>query len=186
MIYIVLLISLFIQIVSLQTCSNLERGIDRPGQWYVHLLSTTSAGACCALCDSETQCKSWTFFSAPSILAAGCYLKAFVPPINGSSNCGQTCASGVKDSTLVLQGPCAFPGGAYELAVDRPGATYVHLTSIRTHPKCCAMCQMEGNKCQSWTFVRDGAPNRAGGCFLKTQVAPISNTPCVPCTSGKK
>ncbi|CAF3532966.1 unnamed protein product [Rotaria sp. Silwood1] len=42
---------------------------------------------------------------------------------------------------------------------------------------------MEGDKCRAWTFIRNGAPGKESGCFLKDKVPPISNVPCVACTS---
>ncbi len=87
---------------------------------------------------------------------------------------------------MILSGRCAYPGGIFELAADRPGSNYARLLSIQSHPYCCAMCQMEGDKCQAWTFVREGAPGRESGCFLKNQIPAMSGIPCVPCTSGTK
>jgi len=188
-IYIIFLISLSIKIVYTQTsCSNFDYGIDRSGPWYAHILTTPSIEACCALCNAEgTKCQSWVFVLAgTTTLSSGCYLKQNIPSVNETSTCGQYCISGFKQSSLIINGRCAYPGGIFELAVDRPGSTYARLLSIENHPSCCAMCQMEGNKCQAWTFIRSGAPGKESGCFLKSQIPSISNIPCVPCTSGTK
>ena len=174
--------------VSTQTpCSNFETGIDRPGPWYAHIQTSASIDACCALCNAEgTRCQSWIFVRPGIALSAGCYLRENVPSINPSSTCGQFCTSGFKSTALIANGRCAFPGGVFELGVDRPGNTYVRLTSIANHPACCALCQLEGEKCRAWTFIRQGAPGKESGCSLKNQVSTISTSPCVACTSGTK
>lgn len=186
--YIIFIISLSIKIVYTQTCSNFDIGIDRPGPWYAHILTTPTPELCCALCNAEgTRCQSWVFvrIGAPTY-SPGCYLKQNIPSVNEVSTCGQFCISGFKQTSLILSGRCAYPGGIFELAADRPGSNYVRLVSIQSHPNCCAMCQMEGEKCRAWTFVRSGAPGRESGCFLKNQIPAMSGTPCVPCTSGTK
>ena len=185
--YIILIVYLSIKTVYLQTCSNFEYGIDRPGPWYAHIQTSPSIEACCALCSNEgTRCQSWVFIRAGTTLSAGCYLKANIPSINEASTCGQYCASGIKQASLINSGRCAYPGGAFELAVDRPGNTYFRLTNIQDYPACCAMCQLEGNKCRAWTFVRYGATRNDTGCSLKTQIPAINSAPCVACTSGTK
>lgn len=188
-IFIVFIISFLIKIISTQTsCSNFENGIDRSGQWYAHVQTSPSIDACCALCNAEsTKCQSWLFVrTGATTLSPGCYLRQNIPSINETSTCGQYCTSGFKQASLIINGRCAYPGGIFELGVDRPGFNYTRLLNIQNHPACCAMCQMEGSKCQAWTFIRNGAPGRESGCFLKNQIPPISNTPCVACTSGTK
>jgi hypothetical protein len=186
-IYIILIICLSIKIVFSQTCSSFENGIDRPGPWYAHIQTTPSVEVCCSLCNSEgTRCQSWIFVRPGTTTAPGCYLKQNIPAINEASTCGQYCTSGFKQASLVTSGRCAYPGGIFELGVDRPGSTYARLTSIQSHPACCAMCQMEGDKCRAWTFIRNGAAGKDSGCALKNQIPPVSNTPCVACTSGTK
>jgi hypothetical protein len=187
--YIIFIISLSIKIAFTQTsCSIYDIGIDRPGVWYAHILTTPTPEACCSLCNTEgTRCQSWVFVRiGTSAYTPGCYLKQNIPSVNEASTCGQFCISGFKQASLILSGRCAYPGGVFELAADRPGSDYARLTSIQSHPHCCAMCQMEGDKCRAWTFVRTGAPGRESGCFLKNQASAISGIPCVPCTSGTK
>ena len=181
------MISFSIRIVRLQTCPNFEDGIDRPGPWYAHIQTIMSVDGCCALCNAEgTKCQSWVFVHPGAITAPGCYLKQNIPSINEDSACGKYCTSGFKQASLIPSGRCAYPGGIFELAVDRPGYTYARLLNIQNHPACCAMCQMEGDKCRAWTFIRNGAPLKENGCLLKNQIPPISNLPCVACTSGTK
>jgi hypothetical protein len=187
--YIIFIISLSIKLVYLQTsCSNFDIGVDRSGPWYAHILTSSSSESCCAVCNAEgTRCQSWVFVRiGATTFAPGCYLKQNIPSVNESSTCGQYCTSGFKQTSLIITGRCAYPGGIFELAVDRPGSNYARLLSIQSHPACCAMCQMEGEKCRAWTFVRNGAPGRESGCFLKNQIPAMSGTPCVPCTSGTK
>lgn len=183
-----MVICLSIKIVYSQTsCADFEDGIERSGLWYAHIQTTPSVDACCALCTAEgIRCQSWVFVRIGSAITPGCYLKQNIPSINTTSTCGPFCTSGIKQSSLVLSGRCAYPGGIFELAIDRPGNTYARLLSIPSHPTCCAMCQMEGERCRAWTFIRSGAPGKESGCALKGQIPPISNTPCVACTSGTK
>ncbi|CAF0712015.1 unnamed protein product [Adineta steineri] len=184
---IILILSLCIKIVYLQTCSNFDIGIDRSGPWYAHIRTIASPDECCGLCNAEgTRCQSWVYVTIGAAITSGCYLKENIPIVNETSTCGPFCTSGFKEASLVLSGRCAFPGGIYELAVDRPGPRYVRLTSIRSHPACCAMCVLEGEKCRSWTFIRSGVADKESGCLLKSQVPPISTVPCVACTSGTK
>lgn len=185
----ILIVSLSIEIVFTQTSSsNYDTGIDRSGPWYAHIQTALSPEACCAFCNAEGfKCQSWVYVRVgASNLSSGCYLQQNIPSINEGSSCGQFCSSGYKQSSLIINGRCAYPGGIFELGVDRPGSNYTRLTSIQSHPACCAMCQMEGSKCRAWTFVRDGAPNRESGCFLKSSIPSASRIPCVPCTSGTK
>lgn len=188
MIYIIFIISLSIKIVYLQTCSNVENGIDRSGPWYAHIQTITSIDGCCSLCNAEgVRCQSWIFVRPGTTTAApGCYLKQNIPTINEASTCGEYCTSGFKQTSLIISGRCAYPGGIFELGVDRPGANYIRLLNVKDHPSCCAICQMEGDKCRAWTFIRNGASGKESGCFLKNQIPPISNVPCVACTSGTK
>jgi hypothetical protein len=187
-IYIILITCLSIKIVCSQNaCSNLENGIDRSGPWYAYIQTALSPETCCAWCNAEsTKCQSWTFVRSGSTIPAGCYLKQNIPSINVTSTCGQYCTGGFKNSSIIPSGRCANPGGIFELGVDRPGSTYVILTSITNHPACCAMCQMEGDKCRSWTFIRNSVQGKQMGCALKDQIPPISSVPCVACTSGIK
>jgi len=186
-IFFIFLLSFSIKTVYLQTCSNFESGFDRSGPWYAHIQSITSIDACCSLCNNEgTRCQSWVFVAVGTTTAPGCYLKQNIPLINEASTCGQYCTSGFKETSLIITGRCAYPGGTFELGVDRPGSTYARLLSIQNYPACCALCQMEGDKCRAWTFIRNGAPNKESGCSLKNQIPPISNVPCVACTSGTK
>jgi hypothetical protein len=185
--YIIFILSLSIKTIYTQTCSYFDNGIDRSGPWYAHIQTTSSAEACCAICDAEgARCQSWVFVSAGSTITRGCYLKQNIPSINETSTCGQYCTSGFKQTSLILTGRCAYPGGIFELGVDRPGSTYTRLLSIQSHPACCAMCQMEGDKCRAWTYIRNGVPGKESGCSLKNQIPPISNIPCTACTSGTK
>ena len=185
---IILLLCISFKIVYSQTCSYSEDGIDRSGPWYAHILTITSSDTCCAICTAEgTKCQSWVFVrtGSPS-LSPGCYLKQNIPSINITSTCGSYCTSGFKQTSLIISGRCTYPGGIFELGVDRPGSTYARLLNIPNHPSCCAVCQMEGNKCQAWTFIRSGALGKDIGCLLKNQIPSISNIPCVACTSGTK
>ncbi len=65
-------------------------------------------------------------------------------------------------------------------------STVFRLFLVQSHPACCAMRQMEGDKCQAWTFTRNGATGKDSGCLLKNQIPLISNTTCVPYTSDSK
>ncbi|CAF1354478.1 unnamed protein product [Rotaria sordida] len=186
-IYLIFIVTLPIKIVYLQTCSNFEDGIDRSGSWYAHIQTILSVVGCCNLCNAEgSRCQSWVFVRTGTTIASGCYLKQNIPPINELSNCQQYCTSGFKQTSLIISGRCVYPGGVFELGVDRPGNTYVRLLNIQNHSSCCAMCQMEGDKCRAWTFIRNGASGKENGCLLKNQIPPISNVPCVACTSGIK
>jgi hypothetical protein len=49
-------------------------------------------------------------------------------------------------------------------------STYARLLSIQSHPVCYAMCQMEGDKCQAWTFIRNRAPGKESVCLLKNPI----------------
>lgn len=173
--------------IASQTCSNFEVGINRPGPWYAFVQTTDSIEACCALCNAEgSRCQSWLFVRPGSSMSPGCYLKQNIPLIEETSSCGQFCTGGVKSTSMVATGRCIYPGGAFELAIDRPGSTYVRLPSVVNHSICCTYCQLEGDKCRSWTFIRAGAPGKESGCALKNQVAAISSSPCVACVSGTK
>ena len=187
--YFIFTISLLIDIVHTQTsCSVFDSGVDRPGPWYAHIHTTSSPEACCALCNAEgTRCQSWVFVRVGSATSApGCYLKQNILTIDVTATSQQYFTSGFKQVSLPTYNQCVYPSGIFELAVDRPGEDYAQLQSIQTHQACCTMCQIEGDKCRAWTFVRSGVPGKASGCFLKRQVPPISLTPCVPCTSGIK
>lgn len=187
--YWIFILSFLINSVYSQTsCSVFDQGVDRPGPSYAHIRTTLSAEACCALCNAEgTRCQSWVFVQAGSYTPApGCYLKQNIPSIDVSSTARQYCTSGFKQASLALDSRCVYPDGKFELAVDRPGQDYARLLSIQSHQACCTMCQTDGDKCRAWTFVRSGIPGKESGCFLKSQVPPISSTPCVPCTSGLK
>ena len=172
-----------------QTCSNSEVGVQRSGFWYTFIQTVTTVDACCSMCNAETsRCQSWLFVrpGASSSLTPGCYLYETISPINQSSTCGQSCSSGVKIAALPTTGRCSYPGGVFELAIDRPNSTYIQLQSVSTYPICCALCQVEGDRCRAWTFIRNGAVGRQSGCALKSAIPAISSTPCVPCTSGIK
>ncbi|CAF3407373.1 unnamed protein product [Rotaria socialis] len=186
-IYATFIVAISIKIVYLQTCSNFEDGIDRSGPWYAYVQTMLSTDSCCNLCNAEgTRCQSWVFVRAGGSYAPGCYLKQNIPSINETSTNKQYCTSGFKQTSLITSGRCAYPGGIFELGIDRPGYNYARLLSIDSHPACCAMCQLEGDKCRAWTFIRNGAVGKESGCLLKNQIPPISNVPCVACTSGTK
>lgn len=170
-----------------QTCSNSETGIHRAGSWYTYIQSITSVESCCTMCNAETaRCQSWLFVRPGTSISPGCFLYQNIPSINQSSTCGQYCTSGYKSASLPTNGRCAYPGGVFELAIDRPGSTYARLINVENYSVCCALCQIEGDRCRAWTFIRNGAPGKESGCALKNQVPTISNTPCVACTSGIK
>ena len=124
--------------IASQTCSNFEVGINRPGPWYAFVQTTASVEACCALCNAEgSRCQSWLFVRPGTSISPGCYLKQNIPLIEENSSCGQFCTGGVKSTSMVGSGRCVYPGGAFELAIDRPGSTYVRLPSVGNHSICC-------------------------------------------------
>ncbi|CAF3466386.1 unnamed protein product [Rotaria sp. Silwood1] len=130
-IYFIFILTFSTKIVCLQTCSNFENGIDRPGPWYAYIQTISSADACCNLCNDEgARCQSWVFVRTGATIAPGCYLKQNIPPINQASNCQQYCTSGFKQTSLIISGRCAYPGGIFELGVDRPGDNYVRLLNV--------------------------------------------------------
>lgn len=186
--YSLIWIWIFIEGIWGEQCSNYETGIHRTGQWYIYIQTVRTIESCCSMCNAETtRCQSWLFVQTNSgSLTSGCYLYERISPINVTSNCGQSCTSGIKSSSMSFTGRCVYPGGNFELAVDRPGSTYINLKNISNYQICCGLCQLEGDRCRSWTFTRTGAIGKQSGCALKNSVASISSTPCVPCTSGIK
>ena len=135
-IFIVFLINLSVKIIYPQSCSNFEN-LDRSGPWYAYIQTIGSIDACCSLCDVEGEtCQSWLFLRASTTSGPGCYLRHHIPPINETSFCGQNCFSGFKKASLTPSGRCAHSSGIFELAVNRPGNVYAHLSTISTHYDC--------------------------------------------------
>ena len=70
---------------------------------------------------------------------------------------------------------------SYERGIDRPGHAY-RVLKTRNAADCSSACQA-ANSCRAWTYVKPGAPRRAGTasrCWLK-HVAPraIRNDCCI-------
>jgi hypothetical protein len=70
-----------------------EPNIDRPGQDYAHYSNAREPRECKEFCDTDADCKSWTFVvrgvQGPEAL---CYFKDGIP--NAQAN--DCCTSGVK------------------------------------------------------------------------------------------
>src|SRR5215469_7933622 len=72
---------------------------------------------------------------------------------------------------------------SYERGIDRPGHAYRVLKTYNA-AECSLACQA-ANSCKAWTYVKPGAPRRAGTasrCWLKPVVPPAIRNDC--CTSG--
>src|SRR5262245_34169039 len=71
----------------------------------------------------------------------------------------------------------------YERGIDRPGHAYRFL---KTHNAAdCSLACQAANSCRAWTYVKPGAPRRAGTasrCWLKHVVPQPIRNDC--CTSG--
>ena len=72
---------------------------------------------------------------------------------------------------------------SYERGTDRPGHAYRFL---ETHNAAdCSLACQAANSCRAWTYVKPGAPRRAGTasrCWLKHVVPQPIRNDC--CTSG--
>ena len=89
-----------------------EWGVDRPGGDYKNFdLPTDQPSLCEQACNSEAQCKAWTFVR-PGVQGpnARCWLKSSVP----SPNNNDCCVSGVKQASA----------GSFEQDRNRPGMDY--------------------------------------------------------------
>ena len=72
---------------------------------------------------------------------------------------------------------------SYERGTDRPGHAY---RVLETHNAAdCSLACQAANSCRAWTYVKPGAPRRAGTasrCWLKHVVPQPIRNDC--CTSG--
>ena len=72
---------------------------------------------------------------------------------------------------------------SYERGIDRPGHAY---RVLETHNAAdCSLACQAANSCRAWTYVKPGAPRRAGAasrCWLKHVVPQAIRNDC--CTSG--
>src|SRR5262249_53160063 len=72
---------------------------------------------------------------------------------------------------------------SYERGIDRPGHAY---RVLETHNAAdCSLACQAANSCRAWTYVKPGAPRRAGTasrCWLKHVVPRAIRNDC--CTSG--
>lgn len=157
---------------------TVETGVNRPGGDYKDFeMEPSIAGfaPCQSKCQSEPDCRAWTFVRAgvqgPN---AHCWLKNTVPAAVNS----ECCTSGLSGDVAGIEYDTNRVGKDYR---DFPIGT----PDLRTQPEliCRDACQKEGDHCRAWTYVRPDQPGGKAHCWLKTASPPPQADSC--CISGR-
>lgn len=138
---------------------------DRPGNDYSSFnLPAADAALCKDACDSQAQCRAWTYVK-PGVQgpAPRCYLKNPTPAAV-NDNC---CISGVKPNPVVI------PPGA-QAGKNRPGADYA-VSNVANPTICKNACDGQAN-CKSWSWAYPGVEAASGRCHLKGAVPASVNS----------
>lgn len=164
-----LLLSALLMLLALAPfASAAEWGMNRAGGDYKNFpLAADQPSLCEQACNSEGQCKAWTFVR-PGVQASSaiCWLKSSVP----AATPDDCCVSGFKQ----------ISAGSFENNRDRAGMDYKNFDLAAANPQLCeTACENEG-QCRAWTYVKPGLQGPAPRCWLKSGVpAAVVNNCCV-------
>ena len=148
--------------------TQLESGVDRPGNDYDHFQIQGGANACAARCTEEARCVAWTFGRLRSGSGGYCWLKDRVPSPVASARY----TSGVK---------WQYPNGSRLVQIGRrlvaepapiggPGTVPVNVSGEPLFPTpsvCAEACASFSGVCKTWIWER---PESTGIVFEGTPV----------------
>ena len=142
-------------------------GTDLPGHDYAHF-DAPSAFVCRTTCGGESRCQAYTWVK-PGIQGPSgrCWLKHTLPTIVKNACCDSAPRNFIAKRDLKP-----------EDKINRPGSDYKNFKTDRWQT-CESGCAEDGI-CASWTYVRRGAQEPTGRCWLKNRVArPIADANAV-------
>jgi hypothetical protein len=70
----------------------------------------------------------------------------------------------------------------FDVGIDRSGPYYTHILTTVTPEACCALCNVEAARCQSWVFVRIGASTSQSNVKILKTRALARNSEKLACT----